>query len=119
MKADGADVWRLIAVVCAALALGAVTMAVYTRITQNKTAIEKSCILLNNAILQGQAQAAKPGSSTNVLVESIVGHMTGAERQSYRQALTREAKGPPQGVQPVDCEKVADDPDKIKATPQP
>lgn len=85
------------------------------RVKRQTVALEKGCILLNNAIIQSSQITIRPKSASAVIVESIVRQMTPDERRRYVEA-SKQA-GPPI-IDLADCKKLAKDPDKIVAIPQ-
>lgn len=107
--------WRRVAAVLGALALGLAIYLIVVQVHSNKLAIEKSCVLLNNAILRSQSQAVKPGSSTAILVRIILRNGTQQEVANFFAATEREKTAANPIL--VKCGKVADDPDQIKADP--
>jgi hypothetical protein len=87
-------------------------------LNQNTQSIEKGCILLQNAIVKATAPppAGSPPDATQVLVGSILKRMTPAERKRYKDAASQ----PPRLLDVlVDCKKVAQNPDSIRAVPVP
>lgn len=107
--------WRLAAAILGALTLGLSIYLIAAQVHSNKLAIEKSCVLLNNAILRSQAQATKQGSSTAILVGIILRKGTEQEVADFFAATEREKTVANPIL--VKCKKVADDPDQIKADP--
>jgi hypothetical protein len=84
------------------------------KIDNQKVALEKGCILLNNAIIQSSQVTPRPQSASAVLVESILKRMTPEERQRYKDAL-KNAKKPI--IKLANCKQLAQHPDSIRATP--
>lgn len=116
--AAGVDKWRTVAFILGAFLLGTVVLVVVNRINNNSLAIEKGCILLNNVVIRSGAagQSTGPRADINRLLTSeIVDKMTPAERDRYfrlRQEVAKQAREEPLVI---DCQRVADDPDSIRA----
>jgi hypothetical protein len=106
------DKWRTIAAILAAVLLGVIVLTVVNSIQNNQLAIEKSCILLNNAVTRSLSM---PNESTRQLVAEIVDSMDSSERERYLAAVAREQRDREDNPLTVDCEKVAEDPDSIRA----
>jgi carbonic anhydrase/acetyltransferase-like protein (isoleucine patch superfamily) len=107
------DVWRTIAMILAAVILGLVVLIVSNAIIRNNEAIEKSCILLNNVVVR--SQAGQQSTSTRLLVGKILDQMTAPERERYLAYRTEEREKSSKNPLTIDCKKVADNPDGIKA----
>jgi hypothetical protein len=103
-----------VSAVLACILLGVVVLAVLNAISSNKEAIEKSCILLNNVVIRSTGQPPDP--SLQLLINEIVQDMDSQTRTRYRELQRLEQQQnreePPLTV---DCEKVAQDPDSIRA----
>lgn len=83
------------------------------QIKQEQVAIEKSCILLNNAIIMSSKAAADPSSPTAALVEGLLTIIP----PKYARLYEQRAAGQNTTVIPlVNCRLVAQHPDDIKAT---
>jgi hypothetical protein len=115
--------WRTVAFILFVLAVATNFYGVSTRAHSNKIAIEKSteavqksCILLNNKILEATQKAADPKGPTAVLVQAIARRMTERELQE----LARARKHNPTGdLTPIDCQKIASHPEDIRAVNPP
>lgn len=110
-----ADKWRTIAAITGAVLLGVIVLLVANRILDNKTAIEKSCILLNNVVIRSQSEQGRT-ESTNILLKALVEIMTPTERERYQQALRAEAKSrEKRNPLLVNCDRIVEHPEEIKA----
>lgn len=109
-----ADVWRTVAVIAGAVILGLVVLIVSTAISRNNQAIEKSCILLNNVVIRSGANGQQ-NTSTKLLIGKLVDQLSPAELERYREFRREEQENRSKRPLTVDCEKVADHPDSIRA----
>lgn len=108
---------KLVGALCGALALGLAIFLIVSQIQTNKLAIEKGCILLNNAIVRGQGEAARKESSTGILIATIMEGASKERQIAFAAAVKREQKRGNPLVVP--CDIVADHPDTITAIPIP
>lgn len=105
----------LFGAVVAVMVFGFVIYTVVDRQKQNRQAIEKGCILLNNAIISSTTVAGDPKSASAALVQGVLEVIPAKYVRLYKQRV-----GAGQPVIPlVDCEKVADHPEDIQAIPLP
>jgi hypothetical protein len=95
--------------------LATVVFIIVDRQSQNRRAIEKGCILLNNAIIQSQAGASK--GPTAILVKEILRNAAEDGRQYVVQNYTEAVKKNPTVIPIINCKAVAKHPDVIKALP--
>lgn len=106
---------KLIGAFAGALALGLVVLLIVNQTNSNKNAIEKGCILLNNAILKSQAETERKGSPTAILIKVILDDASPARQAEFVAAVKREQqRGSPLLVP---CKVLANDPGRIKAVP--
>lgn len=104
---------RTIGLVLSVIAAMVVVFIIVNRVNKNTTAIEKGCVLLNNAIVKSSTTgAAGQPKATRILLESIIRNMTPEEKKAYNEALRQP---PDLSSFLVDCVKVAKHPEKIKA----
>lgn len=80
------------------------------QVFSNSTAIEKSCILLDNKVVESQQQAADPDSRTGILVSTIIKQMDAETYRRFQQAPAME-------LARIPCEHLAEHPEEIRATP--
>lgn len=82
----------------------AAAAALFTYANGNRDAIERSCGVLNAAIIE--AQSSQGNEATKILIGAILeGKPDAAE--AYRRAVAKE----PQALREVDCARVVEDPD--------
>ena len=124
---------RLVGAICAAIIFGTIVGIVANKVItsdqtatsakhqaeSNKDAILKSCVLLNNAIIQSNQASQQPRqngkkNSTQILVTIILRNATTEERRQFREA-SRDRPG----LDLIPCKTVADNPDSIVALPRP
>lgn len=99
----------------AALAVFATAVyAIADEANKNRQSIEKGCILLNNAIVQSSATASDPKSPSSALIAGI---MRVIPPQYVKLYETRLKKQGPTILPLINCRKVADHPDAIRAIP--
>jgi hypothetical protein len=107
--------FKLAGAIAGALALGLVVYLIVSQVNSNKVAIEKGCILLNNAVIRSQAEAQREGSTTAVLVATIMDHASQERKLQFAAAVKRDKEQGNPLVVP--CETLADHPDQIRAVP--
>lgn len=94
-----------------ALVLSTVVYSIVHGQRQNRLAIEKGCVLLNNKIIEGQS--AQAGSATTILIREILRNADEHGR-GYVVVQYRKATGDTNGqLAVIDCQKVAKHPDQI------
>lgn len=104
----------------ALLALIAFSMVVYViadRQSRNRLAIEKGCILLNNAIIRSSTASSNPRSPSTILVREILTEAVQNNRGYVVKEFQAATRRGPLVIPLIDCKKVADDPGNIKAIP--
>jgi hypothetical protein len=82
---------------------------------QNRQAIEKGCILLNNKIIESQSQG---GQSTGLLIAEILRLAAANGDKDVILKYKKLSQGHPITLATLNCKKVAQHPDSIKAIPQ-
>lgn len=85
-----------------------------TRVGRNSDAILKSCILLSNKIIESRGQAG----SGKVLIKEILLNAEQHGRPEVVIQYRRAVKGS-KPLQLLDCERISEHPDTIKALPTP
>lgn len=80
---------------------------------KNREAIEKGCILLNNAIVNSTRAQADPESPSAALIAGILAVIP----RKYVILYTERTKKNPFVVPLVDCKAVAEHPEAIQAVP--
>lgn len=107
--------WRTLGFVACLFVLIGIGIDILDRTARNRVAIEKSCVLLNNAIIRSGAAGGGP---SRILVDEILRNA----RQHHREFVIvqyKDALGKTKQVQLVNCEQVAKEPGDIKADPLP
>lgn len=107
--------WRTAALGLGVLAVAACFAVLGSIAFTNHKAIEKSCILLNNKILDSQQQAQDPRSPTYYLIQTIFEQMPSERQRKYLDAVDNYPAGQ---LQPDNCRKIANEPDSIRARPK-
>jgi len=102
---------RTIALFIGVIVIVAIIYDVADRANKNKLAIEKGCILLNNAIIKSSASQTDPHSPSVPLIQGILATIPKKYVDEY---LVRSRQNPTV-VPLIDCKKVADHPGDIKA----
>lgn len=105
--------WRTVAGVLGAALIGLVVYLAISQILSNKQAIEKGCILLNNAIVRSQAEADRKGTPSSVLVAIILDEASEQRKVELAAAIARQRKQGNPIVVP--CKKLSDHPEQIRA----
>lgn len=100
-----------LALICGVVTLSIVVYTLSSRAEQNRLAIEKGCILLNNAVIRSSQAAADPKGASAAL---IAGVLKVIPDRFVRQYATR-SRGVRTVVPLVDCERVAEHPEEIRA----
>lgn len=107
--------WRTIGFVLSIIILFAIVLDVLDRAQKNKIAVEKSCVLLNNAIIRSGAAGGGP---SRILIEEILRNAQQHHRAyvvvQYQNALKQTRQ-----LTLVNCQEVARNPENIKADPLP
>jgi hypothetical protein len=105
--------WRTAGFLACILIVLAVVLDVEDRSNKNRVAIEKGCVLLNNAIVQSGAAGGGP---SKVLVAEILRNAVQHHRAyvviNYKDALKKTKR-----LTLVNCDEVAKHPDRIHAEP--
>lgn len=97
---------------CIAVLCGVVYTLAYNA-EQNRLAIEKGCVLLNNAIVRSTQAAVDPNGASAALVAGILRVIPKEFVEQYEERV----KGQTTVVPLIDCENVADHPEEIRAIP--
>jgi hypothetical protein len=83
----------------------------YDKTNRNKTAIEKSCTLLNNAIIKSTQAQAQPDSPGAILIAEILRTAPSDVKAQYQTAVENSSGGASDLL--IDCKQVADHPEDI------
>jgi hypothetical protein len=102
---------RTIALVVGMAVIAVVVYDVVDRANKNKLAIEKSCTLLNNAVIRSSASQTSPNSPTVPLIQGILEVIP----QKYVNEYIMRSKDNTTVIPLINCEKVADHPESIHA----
>lgn len=78
---------------------------------KNKLAIEKSCTLLNNAVIHSSRASTDPNSPSAALITGILTVIPSKYIKQYQE----RSKNFTTVVPLINCERVAEDPDSIEA----
>lgn len=100
--------WHTAAAICSVIILALVVVVVFDRTHKNREAIEKGCILLNNAIIR--SSQAPPSPATKILIEAILSQAPQATVVRYKAASHER---PPSIITLVDCHAIAQHPETI------
>lgn len=98
--------------------IAVIAIAVYDvgdRAHKNRVAIEKSCVLLNNAIIRSGAAG---GEASRILIEEILRNAR-LNGRAYVEVKYKNSLGQVKQIQIVNCEEISRHPDQIKADPLP